>query len=92
MKTYIISRDDYMGVTGGMERVTHETLRDVILELLGMDADEAFDEAVEMNGRFVHNVKEMADAELLSWFNDANGDGQQYVTVWCVEDDKQVLG
>lgn len=30
--------------------------------------------------------------ELVAMFEDANGDGQPFIQVWCVEDDKQVLG
>lgn len=30
--------------------------------------------------------------ELENAFNDSNGDGMAYVTVFCVEDDRRVLG
>ena len=37
-------------------------------------------------------MKAYTDAELITLFNDANGDGQPYYTVWCVDEHRLVLG
>ena len=91
-KKYVISRDEYFGVKGGMDDF-EGTWRELLLHVLGIDDEAVWDEdGWAVSGRHVHSVKEMTDDELIKWFDDANGDGQQYIMVWDVEGRKQVLG
>lgn len=82
-KTYIVARDEYFGLEGGMSKFDG-TFRALLLDLMGLTEDEEWLETM--------TVRDLPVETLVQTFNDGNGDGQQYVTVWCVEDDKQVLG
>ncbi len=102
-KTYIIHSDAYMyEMQSGFEkfegtwRELLEHLNDVEGGPEGLcnpDAEEGESmllDGVEI-GYGVKN-KDVPDSMLEKWFNDANGDGQPYVDVWCVEDEVHVLG
>ena len=80
--TYIIASTDYM-CDGPSMREFIGTFRQLLEELNG-----ATDE-----NRFTDDpISGMSNDELVECFDDANGDGQPYVTVWCVEERRQVLG
>lgn len=91
-KTYVIAHDDYMGE--GYQMYSREcTYRQILEELNGIDdvnrKDPIFsDNEDEENQRCADDIP---DHELEQLFNNANGDGQPYYMVWCVEDKKMVL-
>lgn len=91
--TYIIARDEYMGVACDMES-WEGTFRGLLFMLLGLEPMQQWEgeDIVRVNGKEYTSPVQMPDDILLEWFNDANGDGQQYVMVWDVTDGKQVLG
>jgi hypothetical protein len=79
-RTYIISEDEYMG--GGLQmREFIGTWRELLQHLTGVDSDDPEDE-----------LRNATNNTMIDVFNDANGDGQPYVMVWCVEKHAQVLG
>jgi hypothetical protein len=64
------------------------TFRQLMDLLVGTDE---WDEA-DFEGEDCDHPSKWPLSRLIEVFNDGNGDGQQYVQVWCVEDEKQVLG
>ena len=90
-KEWILAYDAYMGAQGYMTSF-HGTWRQLLEHVLGYEEGSWDEDGWEVNGRHVHSIKEMTDEELLQWFKDANGDGQQYCQVWDVKEGKQVLG
>jgi hypothetical protein len=84
-KTYIVAQSDYMGEGPDMSQFVG-TYRQLLEDLNGVDDDNK-DE--EFNGR---KIKDLSDEELKDTFNQANGDGQPYCMVWCVEDQEKILG
>jgi hypothetical protein len=85
-KTYIIAGDEYMGTGYTMSEFVG-TWRELLEYMNGVDDENRDDE--ETGRRF---PSDFDDDELVQMFDGANGDGQQYYTVWCVEERKQVLG
>lgn len=84
VKTYIISEDEYMGSGSRMYSVVCR-YRELLYHLLDVTNENAIDED---SGEDIRN---RPDEFLELLFRDANGDGQPYIMVWCVEDEKQVL-
>jgi len=91
VKTYVIVHDEYMGVSMTMYE-EKKTWRQLLFDLNGVELDnleEPIDDDVpEFKGR---KVKDLTDEELEKFFHEANGNGQPFYTVWCVEDRKRVL-
>jgi hypothetical protein len=94
-KTYICASDEYMGCGLEMWEESHVSWRELLLSLLDFDGSEDwwYDTAayIAEHGR-QRDLNEVPDEELEKLFNDANGDGQPFIQVWCFEEHRQVLG
>jgi hypothetical protein len=98
-KTYVIASDEYMGMGQDIWSETC-TWRELLLKLNGVEPDDTgtcedvlvCSEAEEGDLDYDKTFKDVTDEELVKTFDNANGDGQPYVMVWCVEDGKKVLG
>jgi len=77
MKKYIIHLEPYMFESADMYQIEAESDMEAVFEAFGIIRDEWEDET---------------DEEVLAACNDMNGDGQQYRTVYCVDDDRKVFG
>ena len=86
-KVYIISHDEYMGVNSDMYPFLG-TWR-MLLEKLNAVTDENRNEP--FSDTDPRTIRDLLDEELVKLFHEANGDGQPFYQVWCVEDGKKVL-
>lgn len=90
-KTYVIAYDEYMGCFPDMAEV-QSTWRELLEDLNGVtDENRDVRDPEDPPGTKLFPA-EYSDDELVKMFDDANGDGQCYVQVWCVDEHRQVLG
>lgn len=87
--TFVIASSDYMHSPPGMLDF-HGTYRQM-LEFVNHINNENRDEPFTRDGKDT-TLGQLSDQELEKLFNEANGDGQPYIMVWCVEQRKKVLG
>lgn len=92
MPKYVIASDEYMGLKPKMYSTTQDSFRELLLVLLDLKKDEVFDEPFLIGERMISSPADMTDDDLLTWFDDANGDGQPFTVAFDVDADKQVLG
>jgi len=95
--TYIISHDEYMGVEANMSEF-RGTFRELLLTLNGWvqlesgslppDVENLAVDEDDPDGR---KVRDIPNEELINLFHEANGDGQPFYQVWCVDERKKVL-
>lgn len=102
MKTYIIAEDPYMDDRGGMHQFKG-SFRELLYHVNGveehdLDSFMPFKEVPysydgpEDDSRYFKKWRDFTDEELIRVFDSGNGDGQTYKMVWCVEEEKTVLG
>jgi hypothetical protein len=88
-KTYVIYQTEYMHDEPDMYSF-QGTWRELLVQMCGWD-DMPEDEIIQLDDR-PRLLSEFTDEELLTVFDRANGDGQAGYSVFCLEDDKKVLG
>ena len=88
MNTYIIFGSDYMGIEPGIEEFVG-TFRDLLYKLNNVTPDNIDNEFL-VEG-VTKTAKTQSCQELKECFDIANGDGQPYYLVWCVESHSQVI-
>lgn len=79
---YVIAHDDYMGEGYDMYEF-RGTYRELLEHMNHFFDDD--DESKEAAAQYT-------DEQLIQCFNEANGDGQPYYTVWSVAEAKKILG
>lgn len=87
VKTYIIHTTDYMGKEPTMSEFKGPW-RQLLEHLNGVTEENREDEFGDEN----MTIKDFDNEALQHIFDQANGDGQPYYTVWCVEEHRKVLG
>jgi len=85
---YIIAHDEYMGVESGMYEFVG-TWRE-LLEMLNSVNDGNRNEP--FSDEDPRTIADLYDEQLITLFNEANGDGQPYYMVWSEKEGKKVLG
>jgi hypothetical protein len=80
IKTYVVAHDPYMGGALAMEQLTG-TWRQVL------DHIDKLAYGIQEDSR-----TRLTDKELAKRLTATNGDGCDFVAVWCVDDQRQVFG
>jgi hypothetical protein len=85
VQTFVIAGDEYMGSGPTMEEF-RGTFRGLLVLLCARAM------VCNADGTDESGIRQLPTDKLETYFEDANGDGQPYYTVWCVEQHRAVLG